>query len=298
MTMNSSILFWLAVSAAGFSFASFAWIFMDALYDGTGRYASQMGEKTSREFQDIFLFISPKKITELGIIASIAAFFMFFIPLLDFKSMVSSLTGVFLGFAAGAFVFTLPGKYVKFLRARRKDKFNEQLVEALGTMSNALRAGFSINQAFESVVSTGEKPISQEFNVLMQQLRVGMSFDDALKSLEQRVASDDLTLVCTSIDIARRTGGNLTEIFDRISDTIRGRMKIERRVKTLTAQGRFQGIIVSALPVVLGIILTMLKPQMMMPFLLSAKGIIAIIVMFALIIVGWLIIRKIIRIDV
>ena len=296
--MESQLLFWLAVSAVGISFAAFAWVFLDALYDGTGRYASQMGEKTSREFQDIFLFVSPKKITELGIIASIAAFFIFFIPLLDFSDMVSTAVGVLLGFTAGAFVFTIPGKYVKILRERRRSKFNEQLVDALGTMSNALRAGFSINQAFESVVSTGEKPIAQEFNVFMQQLRVGMSFDEALASLEERVASDDLTLVCTSIDIARKTGGNLTEIFDRISDTIRGRMKIERRVKTLTAQGRFQGIIVSLLPVVLGIILTMIKPSMMMPFLLSAKGIIAVVVMFLLITVGWLIIRKIIRIDV
>jgi tight adherence protein B len=212
--------------------------------------------------------------------------------------MVSSLAGVLLGLCAGAFVFTLPGKYVKILRERRKAKFNEQLVDALGTMSNALRAGFSLNQAFDSVVKTGEIPISQEFNVFMQQLRVGMSFDEALASLEQRVASDDLTLVCTSIDIARKTGGNLTEIFDRISETILGRMKIERRVKTLTAQGRFQGIIVSVLPIALGIILTILKPSMMMPFLMSAKGIISIVVMFALITIGWLIIRKIIRIDV
>jgi tight adherence protein B len=296
--MSSEIIFYLAIFAVGLSFASFAWVFLDALYDGTGRYASKMGEQTSREFQDLFLFIAPRKITELGIIASIAAFFIFFIPLLDFSNMVSSLTGVLLGLLAGAFVFTLPGKYVKRLRERRRAKFNDQLVDALGTLSNALRAGFSINQAFESVVKTGEKPISQEFNVFMQQLRIGMSFDEALSSLEQRVASDDLTLVCTSIDIARRTGGNLTEIFDRISETIRGRMKIERRVKTLTAQGRFQGIIVSVLPIILGIILTMLKPSMMMPFLMSAKGIIAVVVMFALITFGWLIIRKIIRIDV
>ena len=296
--MSSEVIFYLAIFAVGLSFASFAWIFLDALYDGTGRYASKMGEQTSREFQDLFLFVSPKKITELGIIASIAAFFIFFIPLLDFSNMISSLSGVLLGLSAGAFVFTLPGRYVKLLRERRRVKFNEQLVDALGTMSNALRAGFSINQAFESVVKTGEKPISQEFSVFMQQLRIGMSFDEALISLEQRVASDDLTLVCTSIDIARRTGGNLTEIFDRISETIRGRMKIENRVKTLTAQGRFQGIIVSVLPVLLGIILPMLKPSMMMPFLMSTKGIIAVAVMFALITFGWLIIRKIIRIDV
>ena len=200
--------------------------------------------------------------------------------------------------AAGAFVFTLPGRAVKFLRARRRAKFNEQLVEALGTMSNALRAGFSVNQAFESVVENGEKPISQEFEVVLQQLRIGMSFEDALASMDRRVQSDDLTLVVTSMDIARKTGGNLTEIFDRISETIRGRMRIERRVKTLTAQGRMQGLIVSAMPFLLGIAMTALKPDMMIPFLTSLGGIGCIAVTIVLVGIGWMIIRKIIKIDV
>ena len=203
-----------------------------------------------------------------------------------------------LGLAAGAFVFTLPGRYVRILRERRRLKFNEQLVDALGTMSNALRAGFSINQAFESVVENGEKPISQEFSVLLQQMRVGLSFEDALASLDKRVASDDLTLVCTSIDIARKTGGNLTEIFDRISETIRGRMRIERRVRTLTAQGRMQGIIVSLMPLFLGIVMTMLKPEVMKPFLTSLKGLICVGVAAVLVTLGWLIIRKIVKIEV
>ena len=203
-----------------------------------------------------------------------------------------------LGLAAGAFVFTLPGKAVRFLRNRRRDKFNMQLVEALGTMSNALRAGFSVNQAFESVVENGDKPISQEFEVVLQQLRIGMSFEDALASMDRRVQSDDLTLVVTSMDIARKTGGNLTEIFDRISETIRGRMRIERRVKTLTAQGRMQGIIVSAMPFLLGIAMTALKPDMMIPFLTSVKGAGCIALAVALVGVGWMFIRKIIKIDV
>ena len=125
-----------------------------------------------------------------------------------------------------------------------------------------------------------------------------MSFEDALESMSGRVGSDDLTLVTTAILISRRTGGNVTEIFDKISETIRGRMKIERKVRTLTAQGRLQGIIVSAMPFVLGLAMLALKPNMMVPFLMSWNGLCAVAAMIVLIIVGWLIIRKIIKIDV
>ena len=186
----------------------------------------------------------------------------------------------------------------RWLDNRRRQKFNEQLPEALATMSNALRAGFSITQAFDSVVEQGEKPMSEEFAILQQQLRIGMTFEQALDSMSQRVGSDDLTLVTTSILISRKTGGNVTEIFDKISETIRGRMRIERKVKSMTAQGRMQGIIVSLMPIVLGIAMVCLKPKMMIPFLTSLPGIIAVLVMFGLIALGWILIRKITKIDV
>ena len=186
----------------------------------------------------------------------------------------------------------------RWLDNKRREKFNLQLPEALATMSNALRAGFSISQAFDSVVEQGEKPMCEEFAILQQQLKIGMSLEDALESLSERVGSDDLMLVTTAILISRKTGGNVTEIFDKISETIRGRMKIERKVKTLTAQGRMQGIVVSAMPFFLGLVMTIIKPQMMIPFLTSALGLLAILVMSALIFVGWLMIRKIIKIDV
>ena len=296
--MNATILYWSAIAAVGAAFAGFAWLFVSALNEGAGNYASQMGEETSRQFADVFMFIPPAKIAQLGRLAAPTAFFLFFIRLFSLSSAASTMAGVVLGLAAGAFVFTLPARYVRILRERRRVKFNEQLVDALGTMSNALRAGFSINQAFESVANTGDKPIAQEFNVLLQQMRVGLPFDAALASLDKRVGSDDLTLVCTSIDIARRTGGNLTDIFDKISETIRGRMRIERRVRTLTAQGRLQGIIVSLMPFVLGLAMTVMKPDVMLPFLTSVKGGICIGIAAALVLVGWLFIRKIIRIDV
>ncbi|MGN0833802.1 MAG: type II secretion system F family protein [Kiritimatiellia bacterium] len=185
-----------------------------------------------------------------------------------------------------------------FLDNRRRERFNLQLPEALATMSNALRAGFSISQAFDSVVEQGEQPMSDEFAILQQQLKIGMSLEDALESMNRRVGSDDLTLVTTAILISRKTGGNVTEIFDRISETIRGRMRIERKVKTLTAQGRMQGVIVSVMPLFLGLIMTLVRPGMMIPYLTSAMGLLSVLAMCVLIFVGWLMIRRIVRIDV
>lgn len=190
------------------------------------------------------------------------------------------------------------GPIARWLDARRREKFNSQLPEAIDTMTNALRAGFSMSQAFDSVAKQGISPVSEEFEILLSQLKIGMKLEDALDSMSDRVGSDDLLLVTTAITISRRTGGNVTEIFDRISETIRGRMKVERKVKSLTAQGRFQGLIISVLPFILGIIITIIKPGMMVPFLCSFTGIAAVVVMTLLIIAGWLMIRKIIKIDV
>ena len=186
----------------------------------------------------------------------------------------------------------------KWLDERRRRKFNEQLPEALATMSNALRAGFSIAQAFDSVVEIGDKPIAEEFAILQQQLRIGMTFEAALDSMSQRVGSEDLTLVTTAILISRKTGGNVTEIFDKISNTIRGRMRVERKVRTLTAQGRLQGLIVSLMPILLGTAMTIIKPKMMIPFFTSMVGVISLVAMTVLITLGWMMIRKIVKIDV
>ncbi len=186
----------------------------------------------------------------------------------------------------------------RWLDARRRAKFDEQLPQTLSTMSNALRAGFSLSQAFESVVETGEVPVSEEFAILQQQLRIGMSFEDALESMSSRVGSEDFSLVATAILISRRTGGNVTEIFDKISDTIRERMKIERKVRSLTSQGRLQGIVVSLMPFVLLVAMTAMKPKLMLPFLTSMIGVGACGLMIVLIVAGWLMIRKIVKIDV
>ncbi len=289
---------WSAMVLMFLSFAGLAWTFSKSLSSGAADYSDSMSAEASRQFEDLFLFIPPRRIAEIGWTSAGVVFLMFVIPLFDMNNPLSTLAGIALGSAFGILALLTPKKVIKILKDRRRFKFNIQLIDALSNMSNALRAGFSINQAFETVVQNGEKPISQEFGVMLQQMRVGMNFYDAMQSLDNRVGSDDLTLVVTAIDIARRTGGNLTEIFDKISITIRERMRIERRVRTLTAQGRLQGIIVACMPAALGGIMTFIKPDLMMPFLKSSYGVIAIGLTVLLIGLGWFFISKIIKIDV
>jgi len=295
-TLNA--LKWSSTALVGLAFGGFAFTIARAVGSGAGAYADSVSEETARQFEDLFLFIPAKRIREIGWSAAAAVFLLCALPFFDIDNPVATTVGFALGFLLGGLALTAPTQFVAVLKEKRRRKFNVQLVEALGSMSNALRAGFSINQAFETVVQSGEKPIAQEFGVMLQQMRVGMNFYDALQSLDKRVGSDDLTLVVTSIDIARRTGGNLTEIFDKISLTIRERMRIERRVQTLTSQGRLQGIIVACMPGILGIAMTAIKPDLMMPFLKSTNGMIAVGATVLLIAGGWFFIRKIIRIDV
>jgi tight adherence protein B len=184
------------------------------------------------------------------------------------------------------------------MKRRRIERFNAQLSGTLNGMSNALKAGFSIQQAFDTVVQEGESPIAQEFGMFLQQLRVGILFEDAMEQMDQRIGSEDLTLMIQSIEIARQTGGNLTEVFDRIDDTIRERRRVEGKIKALTAQGRIQGRVVGAMPVVLGIVLYFLDPVMMMTFIRSQAGIIILLIVLVLEICGALLIRKIVNIDV
>lgn len=293
-----SIVKWAAPICLGLSFSGLAFTIVRAMGSGAGAYADSMSEETARQFEDLFLFIPAKRIREIGWAAAAVIFLLLAVPFFDLNNPVSTSAGLSLGLVFGGFALMAPAKIVSIMREKRRRKFNLQLVDALGSMSNALRAGFSVNQAFETVVQNGEKPISQEFGVMLQQMRVGMNFYDALQSLDKRVGSDDLTLVVTAVDIARRTGGNLTEIFDKISLTIRERMRIERRVMTLTSQGRLQGIIVACMPAVLGGAMTVLKPDLMMPFFKSSQGVIAVGATALLIACGWFFIRKIIKIDV
>lgn len=301
MNMNSFIsqisLWFVALLFAG-CFAGLAYSLLSAFRDAMDSYEDVYAEDAARQFEDIFLFISPRKLIEIARITAIAAFLIFFLIFGGFDTSKAMLSGFLFGLAAACGALQLPRLTLQILRARRLNKFNDQLVDALVRMSNSLKAGFSILQAFESIVKENMNPIAQEFGVFLHQVRIGVRFEEALAQMEKRVGSEDLTLTVRAIEIARMTGGNLTDVLEKIAHTIRERMRIQERIRALTAQGRLQGIVVGSMPVLLLFAMSFIDPKMVNSFVGSITGLVALAFVALLIGAGALVIRKIIRIQV
>ncbi len=130
---------------------------------------------------------------------------------------------------------------------------------------NSLRAGYSILQAMEAVAEEMAPPASEEFRRVVREVQLGVSMEDALNNLLRRVPSDDLDLMVTAMNIQREVGGNLAEVLDSISFTIRERVRIQGEIRALTAQGRYSGYIVSLLPVLVAFLIYLINPTFILP---------------------------------
>lgn len=179
-----------------------------------------------------------------------------------FQMVSAALLGLLFKLAGGLNLFALVGAlfglFVPPLLIRRKKnkrykEFNSQLGDTIALISNSLKVGHSFMQAVDSVVREMPDPMADEFGKLLREMRLGVQTEEALRNMAERVVSNDLELMVTAIMIQRQTGGNLSGILDQITTTIRDRVRIKTEVKTLTAQGRFSGIIVALLPVLLGL---------------------------------------------
>ncbi|NCC23696.1 MAG: type II secretion protein F [Deltaproteobacteria bacterium] len=189
-------------------------------------------------------------------------------------------------------------RFMDLLYAKYLHRFEEQLVDALIMASNALRVGLSLPQALEIIAKELPPPVSQEFALALKEHRMGKTLDDALSTMADRIPSLDLTMVVNAVLILRETGGNLAETFDTIVYTFVEREKVKDKIRTLTAQGRVQGIILMAMPFVLGYALNWANPDYMRPLYSTPFGWILITFMILMLTVGGLMINKIVNIDV
>jgi tight adherence protein B len=194
--------------------------------------------------------------------------------------------------------YRLPRAVVQAMWTRRVNMFGEQMLDALIFMSNGLRSGLSLVQSMDMVKEELPNPISQEFALVMSQQRLGVPLEDALLALEERIGSEDLQIMVTSINILRQSGGNLTETFDTIAMTIRERKKVEGKIKSLTAQGVSQGVIIVCMPFVLGWILYIMDPGLIRRLWTTWPGLIMVCIMLMLQVIGGVMIKKIVKIDV
>lgn len=181
---------------------------------------------------------------------------------------------------------------------KRIKTINNQLGDTIAVLSNSLKAGHSFFQAVDSVSRELNGPVADEFAKLQKEISLGVNTETALENMVNRVGSDDLELMVTAVLIQRQIGGNLAEILDNISDTIRQRIRAKGEIKTLTAQGRMSGWIISLLPFFLAIAVSIISPQQMKTLISSPIGILMIVIALIMESMGILFVRKIINIEV
>jgi tight adherence protein B len=158
-----------------------------------------------------------------------------------------------------------PRLYLNRRKSKRLKAFGEQLPDTITLLANSLRAGSSFLQGIELVTREARPPISEEFERVVREMQLGMALEPALNNLVRRVASEDLELMITAINIQAQVGGNLANVLDAIAFTIRERVRIQGEIKTLTAMQRYSGYIITGLPIGLGAILMLISPTYMGP---------------------------------
>jgi len=257
-------------------------------------YEDRYLSKASGALEEMFLFLPPEQVLYLTFVSIVV---MALIGL--FATMSTPFpVPVIVTIIGGVIGFFIPRIILNIMSKKRLEKFEHQMVDGLVVISSALKAGFSFMQAIDRLVKEMPAPISQEFGLVIRENRLGVPLDEALTHMTERVESEDLALVVTSVHVSRQVGGNLAEVFDRIAETIRERFKLEGKMKSLTSQGKMQGIIVGLLPIALGVLFYIVDPEMMRPMFTTIYGWVGLLAIAILEVIGGFLIKKIITIDV
>jgi tight adherence protein B len=252
--------------------------------------SSSMGDRISRELARADLKF---KVAEYFALVFMSTIIVGFLAYLIQPLLVSAVIGAVVG-------FFLPRFYVKRQQGVRLIKFNDQLADMLNLMVNGLRAGYSTMQALEAVSRELPAPICDEFRRVVQEMQIGIPMEKSLENLLRRIPSDDLDFVVTAINVQREVGGNLSEILDTISFTIRERVRIKGEIRVMTANVRTSGAVLSLIPVFLTLALWFVSPEYIGSFFSRGPlcGWIAVGVIVGMIAAGYFVMMKIADIEV
>ncbi len=287
-TWTSATLFWASISLFAATSFVISWIVASRGQHFYADYEDVFKDTATTNLDDMFLFVDPQRLFLFNLIA-----------LVVLPSLVLLLFGDLL-IAVGVFLVVLiaPFRYYKAMRRKRLKTFEQQLPDALTMISGSLAAGASLNMAIESLVREQPPPLSQEFLLFLREQRIGVEFDVSLRNMERRLPLPDFAMFSAALRISREIGGNLGETLDTLADTLRRKSTMEGKIESLTAQGRMQGYVMTALPVFLGALLFFIEPEAMSLLFTTPQGwgtLAVIVVMEAL---GYVFIRKVTNIDV
>ena len=253
---------------------------------------SSIGERIARDLARADLKLKPGEYIALYVITTLGGALVAF--MLGGRQIVSALIGAGLG-------ALIPRWYVGRQKSKRLIRFNDQLPDMLNLMVNGLRAGFSIMQAMETVSKEMPVPICDEFRRVVQEMQLGIPMERSLENLLRRIPSEDVDFVITAINVQREVGGNLAEILDVISYTIRERIRIKGEIRVLTSQVMYSGKLLSLMPIALMILLWFINRDYMMEFFTPENlicGVGALITAAFLIGIGYFVMTRIANIEV
>ena len=269
--------------------ATCAWLlFISRAQSKLASYREDFTSQASSNMADMFMFVDPQRLFRMNLIALVVA------PLLIWLLLRDPVTSI------GMFVLilVLPAYIYRSMRAKRLARIETQLPDALTMVSGALRAGASLSIALDNLVAEQPAPISQEFEILTREQRIGVEFDTSLSNMEKRIPLQDFRMLTTALRINREVGGNLAETVESLAETLRRKSTMEGKIRSLTAQGKLQGIVMTGLPILLGVLLNFLEPEAMAKLWSTGVGWMVLTVIVVMELMGYAMIKKITSIDV
>jgi tight adherence protein B len=276
-----AIVVFLCVTLVGYLLARSSTVFW-------GRYQETFTEQARFNLADMFMFMDARNLFRFNAVA------MVLVPLLIWFVTGNPLLAIF----ALVLILVLPKKIYCWMRQRRVDKIQQQLPDGLMMVAGSMRAGLGFTPALESLARDIEPPLAQEFALVLREQRMGVKLEEALEHFNDRVPVQDVTLFVSAVGISRDVGGNLAESMASLADTLRRRLIMEGKVKSLTAQGRLQAIVMAMMPVGLISFLSFAYPDTMHEMYHSYIGWAVIAVAAVMEYLGYRMCRKITSIDI
>lgn len=245
-------------------------------------------DKVRKKLLQAYVFIRPEEFIGMSILVGAG------IGLLLFAASGMWFLGV-IGLLIG---YKLPDLIVGSIKKKRMKQLNSQLPDALTIVSNGLRAGFSFPQAMNVAATEMDSPIRDEFLKIIRDNSIGKNMDDALMDFSERTDDDDIDMFVTALIIQRKVGGNLAEILDTISATIRDRARIRGEVKTLTSQSKLSAIIITLLPIGIAVFLLLVNPEYLMELFTNRIGIFMVVGALLMQVLGGFLMIRIANIEI
>ncbi len=288
LSLSANVTYYLSLAAVFLAVAIIWFALGKKVQEFADNYKQTFTSTATANASDMFMTVDPNQLFTMNIIAIIVLPVLTFIVTRDTAATVAML-GLILFF---------PTVIYKQMRKQRLKRFEAQMPDGLAMISGAMRAGASLNIALESLVKEQPAPLSQEFELFLKEQRLGVEFEVSIKKMEERIPIADFGMLVTALLINREVGGNLAETMETLGDTLRRKAMMEGKIESLTAQGKLQGIVMTGLPILLGVLLNFMEPEAMSKLWTTTIGWVVLTIIIVMEAMGYFMISKITSIDV